>query len=1612
MLNVTELSAGDSKKLVFSNKKKLQLKIPNLIEVQKEAYRTFLQAGQEPGDRMNTGLQEVFNDIFPIQDHVGKLAVEFIEYSLGLGRCKKCPEAKKGRACLYHSCYHQKYRSCKIVDIDNKPYRLKYDANQCRKRHITYGVPLQMKVQLINKETGEIKEQEIFMVNLPILTDQGTFVINGAERVIVSQLHRSPGVFYSYDKIKKIYGCKIVPYRGAWLEFEVDVIKDVMYVRIDRKRKQHVSVLLRALGYEDNERILELFNHNDYIKNTIAHDKTKTEEEALKEIYGRLRPGEPFTEANARVMAESLYFSTRKYDLADVGRYKMNQKLRLDDRILGKIAAETILDSKGSVIINAGEPVTESIAQTITAETRGRILKFKTSEDVEFEIFNDYPFEEVRLCIIQKNWEDKIIGWESAQNIVDDSTGEIVVEFREKITPESARILKSIGRTDVKVIKNGVERVYSGKDYDFWDEQVKAEYLDSDHIRKLLVGRVLAEDIKDEYSDVVIDKGTEIKSRHIRKIKNLGITRVKLFKGRVLSRNDIISVIRYLLDLCNNIGCIDDIDHLGNRRVRRSGELLQNALRASLSRMESDVRERMTIQDISGITPQALINTRPIASAVKDFFGTSQLSQFMDQTNPLSELTHKRKLSALGPGGLKRERAGYEVRDVHATHYGRICPIETPEGPNAGLIGSLAIYAKINDFGFIETPLTPFKDGKITDNYAYFDAYQEDAFTVASPDIALNEDGSIKEPMLPATFLSEGEHEFSMISSEQVDHIRVSPLQMVSVAAALIPFLEHDDANRALMGTNMQRQAVPLLITDSAYVMTGLEHRVAKDSGASIISKHDGAVLNVAADYIEIVRHDGFQDALEEISLKDEDFDEKVRGCYAAQDLIDKKASDPANALVISAGDRIDSDFVIGRIKMAASKKFKIKACHIDRYDLLKFCRSNHGTCFDQKVIVNKDQIVKSGDIIADGPSSYKGEIALGKNVLVAFMPWEGYNYEDAILLSERMVIDDVYTSIHIEEHEVEARDTKLGEEEITRDIPNVSPEALSKLDESGIIKIGSEVSPGDILVGKVTPKGVTELSAEEKLLRAIFGEKAREVRNTSYTLPHGENGKVVDIMEFTRENKDELPHGVNRLVRVFIAQKRKISEGDKMAGRHGNKGVISKILPVEDMPFMPDGTAIDIVLNPLGVPSRMNLGQILETHLGYALDTLGYKSITNIFNSANEEQINKLIVLSDLVRYNKAPMLDPLRGNTVSYLTFDDFDKSIINKSIVENRNFEDILSELIFKYNGRITCPETGVTVFYLKKGVSADSIAQALKNDDLFTVFEAYYPDEAEINQIKNWYAALPNIVIDPEVIKNRKSLKKQDFSDEQYENLTESITENKDSGVPEKQFDNSMPYGKLYYPMIKTDFSSYKFRKNINLAGHEERIKNIGDVIRHFSFWKHETGKRYIYDGRTGDKFENPVTIGKIYMLKLAHLVEDKIHARATGPYSLVTQQPLGGKAQFGGQRFGEMEVWALEAYGAAHVLQEFLTVKSDDVEGRVDVYETLIKNENKTKPRIPEAFNVLVSELRSLGLKIDLINKASEVKKEIEGRIDSSSSAEEVFSDLFNNVIEPKEEDSN
>ncbi len=1170
MANIKPVKLGNNVRMSFAKINEV-LDMPNLLEVQKNSYQWFL----------DKGLQEVFDDMASITDYTGNLVLEFVGYRL---------------------------------DEETK-----YTVEQCKERDVTYAAPLRVRARLLNKETGEIKESEVFMGDFPLMTESGTFVINGAERVIVSQLVRSPGVYYgmSYDATgKKLFNTTVIPNRGAWLEYETDS-SDVFYVRIDKNRKLPVTVFVRALGLGSDAELLDFFGDDERIHATIEKDITKNTEEALLEVYRKLRPGEPLTVENSQQHLESLFFDPRRYDLSRVGRYKYNKKLGLSNRLAGcRLSRPVVNPNTGEVM---GEP-------------------------------------------------GELINRDRAMEMEDAGVTVAYVEVEEH------------GETrEIKIITNGMVDIHKYVDFDVEELGINERVCYT--VLKEILDTFEGEE---ERREAIKARASELIPNHI-------------------TVDDILATINYLNCLAHDVGTTDDIDHLGNRRIRSVGELLQNQFRIGFSRMERVIRERMTLQaqDMDVVTPQGLINIRPVVAAIKEFFGSSPLSQFMDQNNPLAELTHKRRLSALGPGGLSRDRAGFEVRDVHYSHYGRMCPVETPEGPNIGLISYLATFARINEYGFVEAPFRRVdkETGVVTDEVVYMPADVEDDFIVAQANEPLDEQGRFARARVNARHRSE----FLEIERERVDYMDVSPKMVVSVATAMIPFLENDDTNRALMGANMQRQAVPLLKTDSPIVGTGMEYKAGVDSGVCVLAKEAGTVVAVSADRVVIRRDsDGGQDT----------------------------------------------------------------------YKLIKFARSNQGTCVNQRPVVSYGQHVEQQEVIADGPSTCNGEISLGKNVLIGFMTWEGYNYEDAVLINEKVVRDDVFTSIHVEEYEVESRDTKLGPEEITRDIPNVGEDALKDLDERGIIHIGAEVRSGDILVGKVTPKGETELTAEERLLRAIFGEKAREVRDTSLRVPHGEYGIIVDVKVFTRENCDELSPGVNMVVRCYIAQKRKISVGDKMAGRHGNKGVVSRILPSEDMPFLPDGTPLDIVLNPLGVPSRMNIGQVLEVHLGMAAASLGYKVMTPVFDGAHEEDIRELL---------------------------------------------------------------------------------EQAGKRPD----------------------------------------------------------------------------------------------------------------------------GKTILYDGRTGQAFDNPVTVGYMYFLKLHHLVDDKIHARSTGPYSLVTQQPLGGKAQFGGQRFGEMEVWALEAYGAAYTLQEILTVKSDDVVGRVKTYEAIVKGQNVPQSGVPESFKVLVKELQSLGLDIKVLNKDKE-----------------------------------
>ena len=1202
---IRPVNVGKGVRMSYSKQKEV-LEMPNLIAVQTDSYKWFLEEG----------LNEVFRDISPISDYNGNLSLEFISFEL-------CMD-----------------------DV-------KYSIEACKERDATYAAPLKVKVRLHNKETEEISEHDIFMGDLPLMTATGTFVINGAERVIVSQLVRSPGIYYgiAHDKIgKELFSSTVIPNRGAWLEYETDS-NDIFYVRVDRNRKVPITVLIRALGVGTNQEILDLFGEEPKIIASFAKDASENYQDGLLELYKKLRPGEPLSVDSAESLINSMFFDVRRYDLAKVGRYKFNKKLAFRNRITGFALAEDVVDvTTGEVVAEAGTVISE----------------------------------------------------EKATEIQNTAVPYVMIQTEERV---------------VKILSNMMVDLHA-----FLPNADKKELGVTEEVYYPLLKQILDEYSSDEERYEAIKKNiADLIPKHI-------------------TKEDIFASINYNMHLEYGVGNDDDIDHLGNRRIRAVGELLQNQYRIGLSRMERVVRERMTTQDVATISAQSLINIKPVTAAVKEFFGSSQLSQFMDQNNPLSELTHKRRLSALGPGGLSRDRAGFEVRDVHYSHYGRMCPIETPEGPNIGLINSLASYARINEYGFVEAPYRKVdksdpENPRVTDEVVYMTADEEDRYHVAQANEALDEEGHFVRKNISGRY----REETSEFQRNRIDYMDVSPKMVFSVATAMIPFLENDDANRALMGSNMQRQAVPLLVTEAPVVGTGMEMKAAVDSGNCVVAKEGGTVERAESNRIVIKKEDG----------------------------------------------------------------------NYDEYKLAKFVRSNQGTCMNQRPIVSKGEVVEKGQVIADGPSTSGGEIALGKNPLIGFMTWEGYNYEDAVLLSERLVQNDIYTSVHITEYETEARDTKLGPEEITRDVPGVGDDALKDLNEQGIIRIGAEVRAGDILVGKVTPKGETELTAEERLLRAIFGEKAREVRDTSLRVPHGEFGIIVDTKVFTRENGDELAPGVNKTVRIYIAQKRKIQVGDKMAGRHGNKGVVSRVLPVEDMPFLPNGRPLDIVLNPLGVPSRMNIGQVLEIHLSLAAKALGFNVATPVFDGANEVDIMDTLKLAN--DYVNTPL--------------DEFEKK-----------YKDVLDPEVMKF---------------------------LLENEEYR----------------KEW------------------------------------------AGVPIK-----------------------------------------------------EDGKVQLRDGRTGEFFDGEVTIGFMHYLKLHHLVDDKIHARSTGPYSLVTQQPLGGKAQFGGQRFGEMEVWALEAYGAAYTLQEILTIKSDDVVGRVKTYEAIIKGDNISEPGIPESFKVLLKELQSLALDVTVLDE--------------------------------------
>ncbi len=1270
------------------------MELPYLIETQKSSYKWFL----------DKGLKEVFDDINPIVDYSGNMFLEFIDYTL-----------------------------------DGEP---KYDVEECKERDTNYSASLKVKIRYTNKLTGEIKDQSIFMADFPLMTETGTFIINGAERVIVSQLVRSPGAYFSKETDKHgkdLYSSQFIPNRGAWLEYETDS-NNILYVRVDRTRKTPITTLIRALGLGTNAQIIDYFGEEERLLTTLQKDPSTSSDEGVTEIYRKLRPGEPATVDSARPLFTSMFFDPKRYDLMTVGRYKLNKKLALKDRLISQVAAETIAHPKtGEVIVMKGEVITEETAEMIQNTGLNRIA----------------------------------------------------------VTVEDGKTFFVIGNGTVDPKK------YFGVDFDLGDFD-----------EEMYVNTQALEEILEE------GKTPEERSELFRE-------RTSKLIPKIVTVEDVFASISYNLGLEHGLGETDDIDHLGNRRLRSVGELLQNQFRIGLTRLERVVRERMATSDPEEVSPATLVNTRPVSAALKEFFGSSQLSQFMDQPNPLAELTHKRRLSALGPGGLSRERAGFEVRDVHHSHYGRICPIETPEGPNIGLIGSLSTYARVNKYGFIETPYRKVENGIVTGRIDYITADEEGLYSIAQANEPIDENGKLVNERISGRM---GKlRDFATIPRDQVDYMDISPRQIVSVATSHIPFLENDDANRALMGSNMQRQAVPLLIPEAPFVGTGIEHKAAKDSGVCIISDVNGIVERVSASEIVI--------------LCDETKERK-------------------------------------------------------RYKLLKFKRSNQGTCINQHPIVSLGERVKKGDIIADGPSTEKGDLALGRNVLIGFMTWEGYNYEDAIIISEELVKEDVYTSIHIEEFEAEARETKLGSEEITRDIPNVGDEALKNLDSRGIIRIGAEVKSDDILVGKVTPKGESELSAEERLLRAIFGEKAREVRDTSLKVPHGESGIVVDVKEFSRENGDELKPGVNKLVRVYVAIKRKISVGDKMAGRHGNKGVISRILPQEDMPFLPDGTPLQIMLSPLGVPSRMNIGQVLEVHLGMVCRALGWHIATPVFDGASEHDIMECMELASRSYGNALEAVDSIK---------DFLEPSWKAKEAVKK----------------------------------AQEQLRALVENDQ-----DAFVYASSCIDRVK----AYPDSV--NEVIKQITGYFSRHDMTEKTEEAEKALLE-------------------LSEVLVMEDSEVKKY-----LADCVDRTGGSMPALRGKD--GKVTGKVTVYDGRTGEPFDNPVTVGYMYMLKLHHLVDEKMHSRSTGPYSLVTQQPLGGKAQFGGQRFGEMEVWALEAYGAANVLQEILTVKSDDIVGRVRAYEAIVKGENIPKPGIPESFKVLMKEFQSLCLDINVLDEDGEV----------------------------------
>ena len=1345
MVNVKPVKLGNRERMSFGKINEV-IDMPNLIDVQKQSYQWFL----------DEGLKEVFKDVSGITDYQNNLVLDFIDYS---------------------------------IDVDHPNYSIV----ECKSRDATFSAALRVTARLLNRATGEIKESNVFMGDFPLMTPSGTFIINGAERVIVSQLVRSPGVYYKMDHDKtgkELYSATVIPNRGAWLEYETD-INDVFYVRIDKNRKLPVTAFIRSLGLGTDAEILDFFGDDERMKATIEKDQTSSVEEGLIEVYRKLRPSEPPTVDSSQQHINNLFFDPGRYDMSRVGRYKYNKKLGIADRLEGQVISEPISNPRtGEVMAFRDEKITKEKALEI--ENAGVQIAYVKAQD-------------------------------------------------EKI---------------VKVISNGMVDIKAYVDFD-----AEAECGIRENVRFDVLCEILdAAQNEEELKEMLTDRADELTPNHI-------------------TKDDIFATINYLNCVAHGVGRTDDIDHLGNRRIRCVGELLQNQVRIGFSRLDRVVRERMATQsqDMDSLSPNSLINIRPVTAAIREFFGSSPLSQFMDQTNPLAELTHKRRLSALGPGGLSRDRAGFEVRDVHYTHYGRMCPIETPEGPNIGLISYLTSFARINKYGFIESPYRKInkETGVVTNEVVYMTADVEDNYTVAQANEPLDENGRFVHTRV----VGRRRDEFVDLPADEFDFMDVSPKQVLSVATAMIPFLENDDANRALMGANMQRQAVPLLRTEAPIVGTGMEYKAGTDSGVCILAEEDGVVLSVDARNIRV---------------------------------------------------QYDS----GRIQ---------------DFEVIKFLRSNQGTCINQRPIVERGQRVKKGEVLADGPATDHGEVAIGKNALIGFMTWEGYNYEDAVLLNEKIVRDDVYTSIHIEEYDTEARDTKLGPEEITRDIPNVGEDMLKYLDEDGIVQVGAEVHAGDILVGKVTPKGETELTAEERLLRAIFGEKAREVRDTSLRVPHGESGTVVDVKVFTRaDSRNELQPGVNKVVRVYLALKRKISVGDKMAGRHGNKGVVSRILPVEDMPFLPDGTPLDIVLNPLGVPSRMNIGQVLETHLGWAVQGLGMKikatdlHIQNVLKEARTDA-------------SYWEQIDAIRG---LYAEIEELEAKAKEDVTVPHFDIDEKIIDLKSQILGHVES--------------AAQKKLEALGGEARYQELKAI---EAKYNalHVEFFDSEEDAPEMDPALVEELEAINK-------VKTTLNHIESARAKRVEIRQELEGLGYDYETYGMPKPDVAGIHIATPVFDGAHEKDVfETLGIAGRS------DDGKTVLYDGRTGEPMDNRVTVGYVYMLKLHHLVDDKIHARSTGPYSLVTQQPLGGKAQFGGQRFGEMEVWALEAYGAAYTLQELLTVKSDDVVGRVKAYEKIVKGENIPEPGVPESFKVLLKELQSIGLDVKILNEDQEevVMKELE-----------------------------